>query len=154
MGRKLTVVETDVDKLHQVSQEVDLNDVETVYMIEAALMSAYNKLNGCIQGIAGVQVGQLYRSMLLRYVKGKEPIIIFNPEVKFRIGSKKSIERCQSELDVQYLVKRPILVKVTYWTKYKQKVTEWLPYKKARIFMHEFDHLNGVLLQDKGRAIG
>lgn len=154
MGKKLTVVETDVDKLHQVSQEVDLNDLETVHMIECALMNVYNKLNGCIQGLAGVQVGHTYRAMLLRYVKGKEPIIVFNPEVKFKIGSKNSCERCQSELDVQYIVKRPILVKVTYWTKYRKKVTEWLPYKKARIFMHEFDHLNGVLLQDKGKAVG
>lgn len=154
MSKKLITIETDINILHQVSEEVDLNNLEQVNMIESALIGTFNKLDGCIQGIAGVQVGQLYRAMLLRYVKGKEPIIVFNPEVKFKIGFKKSYEMCQSELGAQYLVRRPILVKVSYWTKYREKVTEWLPYRKARIFMHEYDHLNGVLLQDKGIVVG
>lgn len=154
MSKKLSVVETDVEKLHQVSKEINLNDIGKVNAVESSLIRVYNKLHGCIQGIAAIQTGFAYRVMLLRYVKGKEPIIVYNPVVNFEFGSKESRERCQSELDVEYIVKRPILVKVTYYTKYKEKVTEWLTYKRARIFMHEYDHLNGILLQDKGVAVG
>lgn len=146
------IVETDVDYLHQVSKPVTM-DSDMVSLVNFQLLQAYKKLDGECQGLSAVQVGFPVRAILLRYVKGEEPIVIFNPKVDVKLGSKKSNEGCLSEGDVRYIVKRPILIKVQYYLGNGNKVVEWLPYKKARIFMHEYDHLNGILLQDKGKKV-
>lgn len=143
-------VETDINKLHVKSSEVDMNDVKLTKNIHDALMAVFNKLEGKAQGLSAIQCGLPYCAILLRYVKGEEPIIVYNPKVLVKFGSKKSNEGCLSEGNKRYIVRRPILTKVEYVTRYKEKIIEWLPYKKARIFMHEYDHLQGVLLQDKG----
>lgn len=143
-------VETDIKVLHKVSQKVDLDDIKLTKNLQDILMGMFDKLDGKAQGISAIQCGMPYCAVLLRYVKGAEPIVIYNPEVLFSFGAKDSNEGCLSEGDHRYIVKRPLLIKVRYFTRYKEEVTEWLPYKKARIFMHEYDHLQGVLLQDKG----
>lgn len=153
MAKKLSRIETNIDKLHQKSQSIDLGNLGLVNSIENALLRAFNDRGGAMKGLAAIQVGYAYNAILLRYVKWESPEIVYNPEVLFRFGSKKSNEGCLSEGDDRYIVKRPILIKVRYQTKYKETKTEWLPYDKARIFMHEFDHLNGVLLQDKGKLV-
>lgn len=146
---KFSVV-TDVKELHKVSRKVDLDDWSEVTKVRVALLDAYAKLDGRLQGISAIQLGMPLCAMLLRYKKGKEPQIVYNPEVIKSVGSRKSNEGCLSEGEQRYIVKRPLFVKVSYYTVTKQNVVEWLPYKKARIFMHEYDHTQGVLLQDKG----
>lgn len=150
MGKKLVLVETDVEKLHQPSHEVNLGDVNLVNSIDAALRNTYKKMDGKMQGLAAIQVGYAYKAMLLRFVRGEEPIVVYNPGLIFSFGKKKSNEGCMSEGDDRYIVTRPRLIKVFYYTKYKEKKVEWMTYKKARIFMHEYDHLFGILLQDHG----
>jgi peptide deformylase len=147
---KRSPVETDVKTLHQVSKEVDMRDHHFVSTLRIVLLTTFRDLKGAAQGISAVQCGMPYCAVLLRYTKGKDPKVIYNPNVLFAFGSKKSNEGCLSEGDIRYIVKRPLLVKVSYVDEHNTKTIEWLPYKKARIFMHEYDHLNGVLLQDKG----
>ena len=144
------IVETNVEVLHRVSSEIDLNDVVKTAIVEHALLKAFNRLNKKVKGLAGIQVGQAYRAILLRYEVDKDPIIAFNPVVLFSIGSRKSNEGCESEGKQRYVVKRPLLAKVKYYTRYKDEVVEWIPFSKARVFCHEVDHLDGVLLSDKG----
>lgn len=146
-------VETDIKVLHKVSQKVDLGDVKLTRNLCDILTGMFDKLNGKAQGISAIQCGMPYCAVLLRYIRGEEPIVIFNPEVLFSFGSKVSNEGCLSEGDSRYIVKRPLLIKVRYFTRYREEVVKWLPYKKARIFMHEYDHLQGVLLQDKGTLV-
>ena len=156
MSAKLhrSIVETDVEVLHQVSDEINLTDLDMMNAVENALIDTYRKLNGALQGLSAIQVGYRCRVILLRYKKGDEPSIVFNPKVLVSIGSKKSNEGCLSEGDDRYIVRRPRLMKVMYYTKYREKKVEWLPYKKARIFKHELDHLDGILLQDIGEKVG
>ncbi len=146
-------VETDIKVLHKVSQKVDLDNIKLTKNLQDILTGMFDKLGGKAQGISAIQCGMPYCAVLLRYVRGVEPDIIYNPEVLFSFGSKKSNEGCLSEGDNRYIVKRPLLIKVRYFTRYKEEVVKWLPYKKARIFMHEYDHLQGVLLQDKGTLV-
>ena len=144
------IVETDIDILHQVSSDIDMSNISLVNAVKSKLLQTYEKLDRKCQGISAIQVGYPYKAVLLRYVKGEKPIVIFNPKVYCKIGNKKSNEGCLSEGDSRYIVKRPILIKVGYIAEDGTDVVEWLPYKKARIFMHEYDHLDGILLQDKG----
>lgn len=144
-----SIVETDVNKLHRVSDKVDLNNDNLVDRLESTLMYTFQKLKGKAQGISAIQCGMPYSAILLRYEKGMPPIVVYNPYVIKSIGSRKSNEGCLSEGDKRYIVKRPLLIKVGYYERNKGDVVKWLPYKKARIFMHEYDHTKGILLQDK-----
>ena len=147
---KVYPVETDLRKLRQVSQEVNLGDVSLINAIENKMLSVFRELDGKMQGLSAIQVGYAYRAILLRYNKGDTPVVVYNPVVLCGFGNKNSNEGCLSEGNERYIVKRPLLIKVRFYTKYREEVIEWLPYKKARIFMHEINHLNGVLLQDIG----
>lgn len=146
---KFNVV-TDINELHKVSEKVNLDDSYEMKKVAVALLEAYAKLDGRLQGISAIQIGMPLCAILLRYKKGEEPRIAYNPEVIKTIGSRKSNEGCLSEGEQRYIVRRPLFVKVSYYTTAKQNIVRWLPYKKARIFMHEYDHTQGVLLQDKG----
>lgn len=154
MSRNKNVVTTDLKYLKNISEPVDLTNKDLTTSISNALHKAFHELDGKIQGIASIQLKLPYRAVLLRYKKGADPIVIFNPNVLMKLGLKSSLERCASEHDILYRVKRPLLVKVEYYYKDGEKVTKWLSYKKARIFMHEYDHLNGILLKDHGIRIG
>lgn len=152
MARKTgRIVETNIDKLREKSEELPIGNTPLHDTIKDKLLSTYRKLDGKMQGMAAIQVGFKYRMVLLRYIKGTEPTVIYNPKVLLKLGFKRSNEGCMSEGDDRYLVWRPALIVVKYYPYgTTQSVTEVLTYKKARIFMHEYDHLNGVLLQDKG----
>lgn len=147
------LVETDLSVLHTVSDEVDLNDLSMTRRIDIALSDMFDSLQGKAQGISAIQCGINKRAALLRYDKGKPAVIIYNPKVLFKFGVRKSNEGCLSEGNIRYFVKRPLLVYVEYYTRHKELKREWLTYRRARIFMHEFDHMNGVLLQDVGKRV-
>lgn len=147
------LVETDLSILHMVSDEVDLNDLSMTRSIDRALLDMFDRLQGKAQGISAIQCGINKRAALLRYDKGRPPMIIYNPKILFRFGVRKSNEGCLSEGNIRYIVKRPLLVYVEYYTRYRELKREWLTYRRARIFMHEFDHMNGVLLQDVGKRV-
>lgn len=144
---------TDLARLHEVSMEVDMSDMQLVQGLEKALLDAYNYHNGKMQGLAAIQVDKPYKAILLRFVKGEEPIICYNPIIKFKLGSKKSNEGCMSEGDQRYIVKRPTLMLFEYQTKDGTRVKKWLSFMQARIVSHECDHLKGILLQDYGKKV-
>lgn len=144
---------TDLSELRKVSKKVDLQDKGLVYHLTKILKSAYEKLDGKLQGLAATQLGEHYSAVLLRYTKDNPPEVIFNPEVLFCLGNKISNEGCLSEGDIRYNVKRPRLIYVRYFNENCEEVKEWLTYKKARIFMHEYDHTKGILLQDKSITV-
>lgn len=147
------LVVTDINTLHKVSEEVNMNDVTTKCYVRDTLLQTYKKLDGALQGMAAIQVNLPWRVILLRYKRGDKPIVVFNPKVTCSIGSKKSNEGCLSEGDGRWIVKRPLLMRVEYYTLDNERIVEWLPYKKARIFKHEVDHLDGILLQDIGKKV-
>lgn len=147
-----TVVTTSVKKLHVQSKPVDMNDKALLESLESEMIKCFNSYKGAMQGMAAIQICMPYCAILLRYKKWDDPLICFNPEVKYTIGSKESNEGCLSETG-RYIVKRPLLARVSYYTSDGVHHEEFLPYDKARIFCHEYDHTKGILLQDKGRRV-
>jgi len=143
------IIETDIAKLSVISESVDLNNKTEMETLNNVLLRAYESLNGACLGISAIQLGIPKRAILLRYAKGK-PIVVYNPEVKVKLGSRKSNEGCLSEGKHRYIVTRPIIAIVSYYDINGNKVNKILSYKRLRIFMHEVDHLNGILLQTKG----
>lgn len=58
-------------------------------------------------------------------------------------------EECLSLPDGQFFVERPFAIKVEYLTEKGVSKREFLQGGAARIFLHETDHLDGVLISDR-----
>ena len=145
---------TDIDKLHRVSRPYEVSEKNSRIIARDRLLAAFEDREGKVQGLAAIQLDIPECAILLRYTKGGKPIVVFNPKVVGTVGKVKSEERCESEMDYIYRVFRPKFAKVEYMTLDGEIVKETLDYKKARIFCHETDHCNGILLQDHGKLIG
>ena len=109
-------------------------------------------------GIAAPQVGISKRVFVVwskpskRYKTAPkmEPLVVINPELKFlNKKQEKSWEGCLSISGIRGLVSRYKEIEIAYTTrtgeKKKEKYTDFV----ARIFQHEFDHLNGVVFLDR-----
>lgn len=93
-----------------------------------------------IQGVSAPQIGYSVRIAICRY-KGFMQVIQ-NPVVEWKFGSLRSLERCLSIPDA-YFVRRPLICKISWTDIDGNNVRRVMLYKKARVFMHEIDHLNG-----------
>jgi peptide deformylase len=99
-------------------------------------------------GLAGPQVGIPLRI----FVMEPEPNVTFciaNPQILSRSGDIVDTEGCLSVPGVYYKVNRAEKILVSYINildgkKYKKEFEKYA----ARIFLHELDHLNGVIFTD------
>jgi len=109
-------------------------------------------------GFAGPQLGVLYRIFVIREEKmdGKggyslgPPEVIINPVLSS--PSKELIimaEGCMSLPGLHVEVMRPYKIHVSYQNLKGETIEEDLEDFRARMFMHENDHLNGVLTIDR-----
>ncbi len=141
---------TDKHFLHKVSDPVDMSNKSEVDELVNFFKEYYKSKDGAMQGISAPQLGMLKRAFLTRWRKGGDTKIFFNPMVHFKIYGVPRTERCLSEGERFFMVWRPILIFVSYDVIGDDKRHHKLfGYHKARIFMHEYDHINGVLLEDK-----
>lgn len=148
---KFIPVVTDADELRQKSSDIEWGEEEDILKASvSALLVAYTKLGGACQGLAAPQVGFKKNVILIRD-EFKSPKIIVNAHILKMIGSKKSNEGCISEGDLRYIVQRPLLAKVEYYDyDTRKEIVKWLIFPLTRVYCHEIDHINGILLQDKG----
>ena len=113
------------------------------------LKSVVEHYEGKIQGCSCIQYGQPLRGFVMRHPKTKEFSYVFNPTVLWKFGSKLSLEGCLS-VTGRYYVRRPIIVKAKWVDESGKEICKILGYKRARIFMHEMDHLDGITIKTKG----
>jgi peptide deformylase len=101
-------------------------------------------------GLAAPQVG-LSRRLMLVCPTGEpgEETVVLNPEVLSRDGSGEMEEGCLSFPGIYGVITRPERVKVRYrdldWVEKTMDLEGFV----ARVFQHEFDHLNGVVFVDR-----
>ena len=120
------------------------------------LIDSMNESNGC--GLAAPQVGVLIRMFVIAYIGDDEeggpilgePTVCINPTVEV-IGDEvwETDEGCLSIPGVVVPVERPWKVKVSYTNINGELVEEVMSGWRARNFLHENDHLNGVLIVDR-----
>ncbi len=101
-------------------------------------------------GLAAVQVGVEKQVLLIRELGTDNFKEYINP-VYDVIGTStsKGLEGCLSIPNVTGYVIRPKKIKVTYLDRQGKQHKERLSGWDARIFLHEYDHLIGVLFTDK-----
>lgn len=135
--------------LHMRSKETPKSEVN--YLRGLLDMEVKNRA-GKLQGLAACQLGKSFRMFVVRDPKTKEFEFVVNPKVLFKFGILFKDEGCLSE-DGRYIVGRPIISVVRYDRTDGTTVTRLLLRKRTRIFMHEYDHLNGISLSDKKVSI-
>jgi peptide deformylase len=120
-----------------------------------------NKDNEAL-GLAGPQVGSKTSWFVMNFTNGYTGII-FNPIIVARYGNKQYEEGCFSEPGVSIRVKRAREITVTYHEVFLYEDGDWwvstrknvkLVGRDAQVFQHEYDHLQGILLQDRIKAKG
>jgi len=109
----------------------------------------------------GLAAPQVYKSKRLfivashpnpRYphAPNMEPIAIINPKIVSHSQAKeKDWEGCLSIPKIRGLVPRYQSVKVEYTTREGKIITKTFKDFIARIFQHEYDHLNGIAFPDR-----
>jgi peptide deformylase len=100
-------------------------------------------------GLAGVQVGKLYRLFVTR-VPGDSPRVFINPDIlETSIEMEPFEEGCLSIPGIYTDVTRPSSVRVQAWNLKARPFTLSVDGYLARVIQHEFDHLNGVVFLDR-----
>lgn len=103
-------------------------------------------------GIAAVQTGQLVRVFVYREKVEDDFTIVINPSVTVNTLSADAIEGevdkegCLSIPGRLFLVKRPKQISVVYTNEDGERVERTLQDHEARVFLHEYDHLEGHTL--------
>jgi len=109
----------------------------------------------------GIAAPQVYKSLSVFIMASKpnkrypnapniDPISIINPKIK--VYSKEIVkhwEGCLSIPGIRGLVPRSKSITVEYTTQHNEKALKQFDGFIARIFQHEYDHLNGIVFLDR-----
>ena len=145
----MTLVSLDHPSLRKEAKEVDPTTTDFTNLIEE-LSRIRQEKNGL--GIAAPQVGASVRIINFLY-RGRE-YVVFNPYITNSKGSTRLVEGCLSLPGNLYKVRRSTsltlhgLDKDGKSIKFKADITE------AHLLEHEVDHLDGILIDTKGKFFG
>ena len=98
-------------------------------------------------GLAAPQVGILRRICVID-VMDDNPFVLINPEILETSGEQTDDEGCLSVPGIHESVKRPVKIHVKYTDENLKEHDEWIDGFLARVFQHEYDHLDGKLFVD------
>ena len=124
------VVENYDEKLHQLIDDM----IETLHSVGGL-------------GLAAPQVGVLKRVCIVEYDDKLYELV--NPVLKKSSGKCVDNEGCLSVVGFRGLVERPEKIDVEYFDRNGKKCIEHAEGYFARVFLHEMDHLDGILFADK-----
>ena len=135
--------------LQQVADPVTVFD-KSLRSFAETMLTFMSKHKGI--GLAAPQVGILYRIITigLREIK----CCLINPEIiseSFDNDIKE--EGCLSLPDITYEVKRNVRIEVRARSTSGGKIHFEAEHLIARVIQHEIDHLNGILISDKGKVV-
>jgi len=102
-------------------------------------------------GLAAPQIGILQRVIVVKIEDDLK--VTINPILIKENGESMAEEGCLSVPDRRGLVKRPEEIIIEGLNEEGEKVKYELEGLKARAFLHEIDHLNGILFVDKAIEI-
>ena len=122
-------------------------DVPHWEKVAQEMLEALKKGKGV--GLAGPQIG-LMQQIFVTSVEGDEPRVFINPSIiETSQETSKYEEGCLSIPDIWADVIRPKSVKVQAWNEKGRPFTLEAGGLLARVILHEYDHLEGVLFIDR-----
>lgn len=123
-------VEAFDDRLHQLLDDM----IETLHHAEGL-------------GLAAPQVGVLKRVCIVEYDEVLYELV--NPKLVRSSGKCTDNEGCLSVDGFRGLVERPEKIDITYFDRNGKQHSLHAEGYFARVFLHEMDHLDGILFADK-----
>ncbi len=125
-------------------REVDTFD-ERLWMLLDDMKDTVKAANGA--GLAAPQVAVLKRVCVVDTEDGYFELI--NPVVRFQSGAQTGVEGCLSVPKKYGTVTRPMKISVLAKDRFGQDVKYKVSGFTARAFMHEIDHLDGIVYTSK-----
>lgn len=156
MSSQLAIAQLGNPILRQVAQPIYNIQEPTIQSLIDELLTTLIASNGV--GIAAPQVGLAYRLLIVasrpnpRYPNAPEmePTVMINPQILSHSEEvMQDWEGCLSVPGIRGLVPRYRLIEVEYTTRHGKLVRQELQDFVARIFQHEYDHLNGLVFLDR-----
>ena len=155
-GQVRAIGQLGADVIRQVAKPIeDIERKETQELIDDLLLTCIDSRG---MGIASPQISVSKRLFIMasnpnsRYPHAPKmrPKAVINPEIiSYSDEVEKDWEGCLSLPNVRALVPRSTKIEVRYFTREGKEVQEVLEGFLARIFQHEFDHLNGKVFIDR-----
>lgn len=131
--------------LKKPTRKVSLNKLAELNPIIQKMIRTMEQMNGI--GLAAPQVGISERFFIAVLNDQKEPQVIINPIILKRSKEQSVDEEGCLSFPGQYAqVSRPTWILVSWTDLNGNNIETKLENFAARVFLHEFDHLNGVLL--------
>ena len=133
----------------------NINDPSVQELIDNLIMTVMD-----VDGV-GIAAPQVYKSLRLfilashpnpRYPKAPKmkPTAVINPKIiSFSKEKKKDWEGCLSVPGIRGLIPRHFKIEVEYTIRDGKKVRKSYKDFVARIFQHEYDHLEGLMFTDR-----
>jgi peptide deformylase len=142
---QVNLVESTAELLHRKPQEYNfVNDGDPTALVNV-LFQRMKELGGI--GLSANQVGVDRRL----FVMGVDnPIAVINPEIVEYIGKEESFrEGCLTFPGMFLYITRPVSIKVKFQTVQAELVETVMTGITARVFQHEYDHMEGKLFTEK-----
>jgi peptide deformylase len=142
----MKVIRLGNELLRQKAETVkDIN--EEIIKTAGEMIDALHRQKGV--GLAGPQIGLMKRIFVI-HVEGDEPRVFINPSIiATSQETAKYEEGCLSIPGVWADVVRPRAVRVQAWNEKGRPFTMETEGILARVILHEYDHLEGVLFIDR-----
>lgn len=124
-------------------------DAETRRLLDD-MVETMNEAPGI--GLAAPQVGECMRCIVVRDTSDDEVDKVYkivNPRLRMRSGEQSAYEGCLSLPTLHAEVSRPMRIKITGLDENGEPVEILAEGLTARAFLHEMDHLDGILFVDR-----
>ena len=124
-----------------------VRDISEVVDLVAAMKTKMVEWNGI--GLAAPQVGHNLKLMVIRLKNGRV-VELINPRISWCSPERVKMEEgCLSIPGEFEWIERPSKVRVKFQTVEGEYKYWCLHGMDARVFLHEYDHLQGILMTDK-----
>ena len=132
--------------LTEISKPVEEID-DFIHQLEASMRIKMRECNGI--GLAAPQVGHNIRMILIQLGNKKVQSMI-NPRISWCSPERVRMEEGCLSIPGEFLwVERPSKVRVKFQTLEGEYCYWCLHGMDARVFLHEYDHLEGILMKEK-----
>ncbi len=150
MSRKLELIPDDDPRLHTKTEVFNMRLCPDLGEMCDQMFEFMRAHDG--SGLAANQVGMKFRFFIMD-IDGKEYVCV-NPRVIKRSKETEMLdEGCLSYPGQKVLVERAKEIRVSYLDRHGRTKTKKLTGLAARCFLHEYDHLNGVVMSDVGTVV-
>lgn len=130
--------------LRKISKKVDSFDSRLHQLLDD-MIETLHYAEGL--GLAAPQVGVLKRVCIVEYDDVLYELV--NPVLVHSEGKCVDNEGCLSVVGFRGLVERPEKIDITYFDRHGVELALHAEGYFARVFLHEMDHLDGILFADK-----